>query len=268
MFQMRSQLDVDVLLGGKALATPPAPAASIARERVRVEVALVEQLLGRLDDRGDDAGLADDAARRADGAAARLRCDPRMSSASLAAPASASRRWSIGVEPAWAAWPRQVIARALDAERAEDDAERQVHRLEHRPLLDVQLEVGARALELRPRVERAVEVDAVRARARRAARPRRDRSASRSSSWSRIEPPAADEPKSERPKRAPSSSAQLTSRTGTGGVPSLGDPAQDLDARQHVQAAVEPAAVRDRVDVAADQQRVLATIAIRTYEAT
>ena len=33
----------------------------------------------------------------------------RSSSASFAAPASASRRWSIGVEPACAAWPRQVI---------------------------------------------------------------------------------------------------------------------------------------------------------------
>jgi hypothetical protein len=43
---------------------------------------------------------------------------------------------------------------------------------------------------------------------------------SRSSSWSAIEPAAADEPKSERPNRAPSSSAQLTSRTVTGGVPS------------------------------------------------
>ena len=31
----------------------------------------------------------------------------RISSASFAAPASASRRWSIGVEPACAAWPRQ-----------------------------------------------------------------------------------------------------------------------------------------------------------------
>ena len=43
---------------------------------------------------------------------------------------------------------------------------------------------------------------------------------SRRSSWSDIEPAAAEEPKSERPKRAPSSSAQLTSRTVTGGVPS------------------------------------------------
>src|SRR4051794_22230583 len=42
----------------------------------------------------------------------------------------------------------------------------------------------------------------------------------RSSSWSAIEPAAAEEPKSERPKRAPSSSAQLTRRTVTAGVPS------------------------------------------------
>ena len=44
---------------------------------------------------------------------------------------------------------------ALDAERAEHGAERQVQRLEHRPLLDVQLEVGGCVLELRARVERA-----------------------------------------------------------------------------------------------------------------
>ena len=37
----------------------------------------------------------------------------------------------------------------------------------------------------------------------------------------------------------------------------LGDPAQHLDARHDVQAAVEPAAVRHRVDVPADQQRAL-----------
>ena len=83
---------------------------SIARELRRVEVALVEQLLGRLDDRGDDAR----ACRRR-----RPRCTPRrrrprprcsrMSSASFAAPASASRRLSIGVEPACAAWPRHVM---------------------------------------------------------------------------------------------------------------------------------------------------------------
>ena len=50
----------------------------------------------------------------------------------------------------------------LDAEGAENDAERQVHRLEHGPLLDVELEIGGRALELGPRFDRAVQVDAVR----------------------------------------------------------------------------------------------------------
>ena len=40
------------------------------RERRRVEVALVEQALGGLDDRRDDARLRDDAAHRADRAAA------------------------------------------------------------------------------------------------------------------------------------------------------------------------------------------------------
>src|SRR4249919_260555 len=43
---------------------------------------------------------------------------------------------------------------------------------------------------------------------------------SRSSCWSAIDPAAALEPNSERPKRAPSSSAQLTRRTVTGGRPS------------------------------------------------
>ena len=51
---------------------------------------------------------------------------------------------------------------ALDAERPEDDAERQVERLEHGALLDVQLEVGGGRVELRAGVERRVEVDAVR----------------------------------------------------------------------------------------------------------
>ena len=52
---------------------------------------------------------------------------------------------------------------ALDAEGAEHDAERQVHRFEHRPLLDVQLEVRGGALELRAGLDRCVELDTVRA---------------------------------------------------------------------------------------------------------
>ena len=75
----------------------------------------------------------------------------------------------------------------------------------------------------------------------------------RSSSWSPIEPAAALEPKSERPKRAPSSSAQLTRRTVTAGSPSRGEAPHHLDAGDDVQRSVQPAAVRDGVDVPADQ---------------
>ena len=91
------------------------------------------------------------------------RATSRIARASFAAPASASRRLSIGVEPACAAWPVQRDPVALDAEGAEHDAERQVERLEHGALLDVELEVGGRARELRVGVERPVEVDPVRA---------------------------------------------------------------------------------------------------------
>ena len=37
---------------------------------------------------------------------------------------------------------------ALDTEGAEDDAERQIHALQHRALLDVELEIGRSVLEL------------------------------------------------------------------------------------------------------------------------
>ena len=146
---------------------------------------------------------------------------------------------------------------ALDAEGAEHDAERQVERLEHRPLLDVELEVRRRVLELRcaPRARGRGRRRA--RRARRAARCRRASRRSRSSSWSAIEPAAAEEPKSERPKRAPSSSAQLTSRTVSGGVPSSAIRRSTSTPASDVEAAVEPAAVRHRVDVAAEQERAL-----------
>ena len=51
----------------------------------------------------------------------------------------------------------------LDTEGAEHDTEREVQRLEHRSLLDVQLEIGGSALELPAGVGRAVEVDPERA---------------------------------------------------------------------------------------------------------
>src|SRR5918994_2386670 len=49
----------------------------------------------------------------------------------------------------------------LDAEGAQDDAEREVERLEHRPLLDMELEIRSGVLELTAGLDGAVEVDSV-----------------------------------------------------------------------------------------------------------
>jgi hypothetical protein len=153
---------------------------------------------------------------------------------------------SIGVEPACAAWPVHVSCQ----------------RLEHRPLLDVQLEVGAGALELPPRLLRPVEVDAVLAQRVLPADPVGvgaladlldvvHRAAARRGAEQRAAEARpllvgpVDEPHGDRRR------------------PLLRDPAQHLHAREHVQAAVEPAAVRDGVHVAADQQRALALAAER-----
>src|SRR5436189_251072 len=57
--------------------------------------------------------------------------------------------------------PRRSARWALAAERAEHRAERQVEIEEHRPLLDVELDVGRGALELSPALPRALEVDSM-----------------------------------------------------------------------------------------------------------
>ena len=122
---------------------------------------LVEQALRRLHDRGDDPRLRHDAADRAYRAftgplrdLADLEFEPRGAGKCIAALVHGRRSRVRGLS----AEGDQVT---LDTERPEHDAERKVHRLEHRALLDVQLEVGGCALELGARVERRVEVDAV-----------------------------------------------------------------------------------------------------------
>jgi hypothetical protein len=50
---------------------------------------------------------------------------------------------------------------ALDPECAEHHAERDVHRLEHGALLDVELQVGGGALELSAGVDGGIEVDSL-----------------------------------------------------------------------------------------------------------
>ena len=57
---------------------------------------------------------------------------------------------------------RPADAMALDAEGAEHRPEGQVERLEDGALLDMELEIGSRAFELRARFERVVEIDAER----------------------------------------------------------------------------------------------------------
>ena len=186
----------------------------------RVEVALVEQLLGRLDDRCDDPGLRDDAAGSADGAAADLRGDRPDLERELRRTgervAPLVHRCRAGVRSL--APPRDQMA--LDAEGAEHDAEREIHRLEHRA------PARCAARGRRPRCsswERAARALSRSTPCAASASGSETPFASvrcLSSSWSAIEPAAALEPKSERPKRAPSSSAQLTSRTVSGGCPS------------------------------------------------
>ena len=88
--------------------------------------------------------------------------------------------------------PRDAVA--LDAERAEHDAERQIERLEHRPLLDVQLEVGGGGVEL-PRARRAR--GRGRRRARRA-RPAADSVAVRAAGAARPGRPSSRRPRSSR----------------------------------------------------------------------
>ncbi len=156
--------------------------------------------------------------------------------------------------------PRDQVP--LDPERAEHDAEREIHRLQDRALLDVQLQVGSRVLELAPRVERRVEIDAVRADrvgerdpVRVAALPQLGLVVHRPGGGARAE------------QRAPEARALLVGPAheadGHRGLALLGEAAQDLGARDHVQRAVEPAAVGDGVEVPADENLALARAAQR-----
>ena len=261
MFQIRSQATSRFSSAAKRSLASCASRSSSAR-LVGVEVALVEELLGGLDDGGDDPGPADDAARRADravpdlgGDLAQLERELRRAGERVAALVHRRRAGVRGL-----ARPRD--APALDAVGAEHGAEGNAHRLEHRPLLDVELEVGRGRLELRPRLEGPVEVDAVRSErvgerdpvpvgqlaqlvlvAHRAARRRGAEERAAEARALLVGP--VDEPDRDRRRAL------------------LGDPAQHLGARDDVEAAVEPAAVRDRVDVAADQDGALRLAAQR-----
>ena len=250
-------LELQPLLLGKAVRGCLRVAQHL-RERRRVEIALVEEAFRRLDDRGDDARLRHDAAHRADRALAgspRDLADLELELGGARERVAALRhRRRAGVRGL--ALPRDP--RPLDPERPEHDAERQVHRLEHRPLLDVQLEVSECALELLPCIQRPVEVDAVRGdcvgkrhAVRVAELPQLVLVGHRAGRRARPE------------ERAAETRALLVGPVhephGHRRLALLGDPPQHLDARHDVQGPVEPAAVRDGVDVAADQERAVVT---------
>jgi hypothetical protein len=151
---------------------------------------------------------------------------------------------------------------ALHAERPQHDAEGEAQRLQHRPLLDVELEIRRRILELRASLERAVEVDAV-------GRERVGKCHSLG-----VPPPAqlvlvvhraggrtgAEQAAPEtrallvRPVDEPYGDRRLTIG---------GDSAQHLDAGHDVERAVEPASVRHGVDVPADQEDAIGASAQR-----
>ena len=169
--------------------------ASIAASTSGVEVALVEQQRRLAGDRRDDARLGVGRARGGDAAVADRGVAHREREArrgeERVAPVRHRRR--AGVRGLAA----EDHAVALDADRAEHGADRQPEALEHRPLLDVQLEVGAH-------VAQAPLGTPTRGRARRRARRRRPRGASRSRRAGRA------------PRRGRACRTRRRSRTGCG----------------------------------------------------
>ncbi len=146
--------------------------------------------------------------------------------------------------------------RALDAEGAEDDAEREVERLEHRPLLDVELEIRGSASSCDARLERTIEVDVE--------RPDRigQRDAVAVDELAELVLVGHRAAGGGRAEQRPAEAGALLVRPvdephGDRRRPIVGDAAQHLCAREDVEAAVEPAAVRHGVHVAADQDGAL-----------
>src|SRR4029450_12299212 len=130
------ELDVDPLL----LCESPAALARVReqrREARRVQMALVEKLLRRLDDRSDDAWGTDDTTRGADGGVSGWRRDlaelqRELGGSGERVPTLIHRRRA-GVRRLAA--PRDAVA--FDPVSPKYRAQRQIDRLEHRPLAGV-----------------------------------------------------------------------------------------------------------------------------------
>ena len=239
--------------------------ASISRQHVGFERALIERDLADARHRRHDLRLDVDHADRADDAARRgvewRSAISRQASAVCAAARNASRRIGIGVDPECAAWPMKRSMCRSTPKVPSTTPVGLLQRLEHRPLLDVQLEIGARRRSSSARgARRASGRASTPFSAQRVDEPRplpvgQPADARRPSRL----PLAADEPSRLRPNRAPSSSAQSTSferhrrRASARSMRSASSPAITPSA------AVEPAAVRHRVEMAADDDRLAPT---------
>src|SRR5262245_50772586 len=222
----------------------------------RVQVALVEEYGAGLHDGGDDPGTRDAASHRAH----RSLAGPPRDLADLERKLRSRRKRVASLVHRRRARVRGLAAEgdlvAFDAEGAEDDSEREVHGLEHGPLLDVELEIGGRALELTPRFDGTVQVDAV--------------PGERIGEGVAVRVPAGTElvlvghragSGARAEKAAPEARSLLVrpvdEADGHRRRSLLGDPADDLDPRDDVQGPVEPASVWHGVDVAADEKRAV-----------
>ena len=247
--------DLDVLLGREPLARLLGLPEHRGELR-RVEMALVEEHGAGLDDRGDDSRPRHAAPHRADrsvagalGDLADVERELRRRGQRVAALVHRSRAGVGRLAP-------EGDLVAFDPEGAEDDAERDVHRLEHGPLLDVELQVGGGVLELGARVQRRIELDALarehvgeRIAVGVAARAELVLVFHRSCGRARAEQAAAE----------PGSLlvCPVDEANGDRRPAFLGYAAQDLDPRDDVEGSVEPASVGNGVDVAADEERLL-----------
>ena len=178
----------------------------------------------------------------------------RISSASFAAPASASRRLSIGVEPAWAAWPFHVIwwrstpnvPSTTPSGRSIDSSTGPCSMCSSR--YATALSSCFRASSARSRstpCSRSASGSAMPVRV--AALAQLVLIGHRAGGRRRAEERAAE--------ARPLLVGPVDEPHGERRLPVGRDPPQHLDARHDVEAAVEPAAVRHRVDVPADEQR-------------
>src|SRR5262245_18030415 len=253
----RAPLDRDVVVTRGILRRAPGVFEHL-REDGGIERSLIERDLADARHRGDDRRFHRHDPHRADDA----RDGRRMAARDLAA---LERRLCRSEErvaphrnrrrPGMRRLADEADHVALDAERAKHDARRLVHRLEHRPLFDVELEIAARGdlLQRGMRLVHAIQIDAV---LRDRIRQRRPLPIDQRAYF--VRPQAAARGRGSQ-QAAAEARAFLVRPVDDGERPRRAAPlvhAQRAEACRHAEAAVEPAAIRDRIQVAADDDRV------------